>query len=1214
MSIIKRLLAPSVVCAAVAGAMVAFAQDDLDNLLKDLESDGKKSAEAAAPAAETPQPEEKKEETSVAEPAPAAEPVAVAEEKKDETPVAETAPAAEPVAEEKKEETSVAEPAPAAEPVVVAEEKKDEAPVAEPAPAAEPVAVAEEKKDEAPVAEPAPAVAETATSEKPAEKGATDAEVSNFLDNLASVPGGKPAATTDAPEAVAAQPAVADAPSAVVAQPVAPATPVAVVAQPVAPATPVAVVAQPAAPADPNAALVSDLMAAESLRREALDMQAARELTDARAAMSERDWETAYKKYSLAFKHMNDRADSVGLRRECAEGMAEARYQAARQAYRENDFEDARQLATDARSLRHPRAQALIEALDSRTATEDFRDISEIAHRRNEKDYRENRDSIRRRLRRSAQYLAVSDLDKALEECELVIRFDPYNREALDLRKRIQRRRDVILDKERNATREGMIADVNAAWRPVYAVNSLELKGIDGGTTRTALGDDKERTVEQMVEKRMKEMILPLVSFRPPATLSDAVDQFKQMSRDFDRPDIPIDQRGFNFVLDLGKRLVSQGGEVAETDSGNDFASSAKSDDAAAAGGNLDGMPLIPAIALNNVSLWDALRHVCRITKFKFQIQEGPVIMVMPESMSTEDLVTRTYDVTENFAERMSGAAEDVKDMKGGFGSSSKGGDEAADDDQESWKKFFSLMGVKWAEGSSIVYLKTIGKLRVTNTKDQLAVIEAALAGELGATPKLIEIEARFVEVAQEDLNSLGFEWLLNSDYSLGTNGKLGKLLGIKGGKWGSESGSITSDSSSSSSSSVSTSSGVSSASEVSTVTSGGTSSTVKSASTVSSDSSVTSSSGPNSSQSQSSTYSSSTLLGQHSGAGWSRNSTGSRRNVGITGDSSTYQTGMRYLSTQGNHIFGEEASPNDQFMRVNAFLGNADLSMILHMLSQRSDTDLLSAPKVLTGPGKEATMKVVTEYIYPTEYDVQLTASGGGSSGSGSSSSGGSSEILAVVEPENFTMREVGVILQVTPELSQGGQLINLHLHPQVVSDPTWKNYGMKIPKSSNSQVNMFSSVSDIMNSLVANLTALGGMTSDETSYVRQLLVDSSSTSIAAINSGEGTLTYYDAPMEQPFFKTRSIETDITIANGATVVMGGLITEERKSMEDKIPFLGDIPWIGRFFRSRSEWSNKRNLLIFVTARLVDPMGRHISMGVADDTAQEMQVTAAPEG
>ena len=1149
MRIMKRAFVSGFACAAVACAMVSFAQDDLDSLLSDLESDGKKKA---APAVVKP-----------AEPA--------------DQPVAEAVPALEEV---KPAEEPKSEPAPvAAEPAPV-----ESVPVAEAAPAAEPVAAVVEQPvpvaEAAPASEPAPAVVERSAAvaeAKPAETGASEKDVTNFLDDLARVPdAAKPA---EPAPVVQAETAAAPAPVAEASVPVA--------SQPVA-ATKAE--EKPALPPDPNAALVSDLMAAESLRREAMDMQAARELTDAREAMDVRDWDVAYTKYSLAFKHLNDRADTVELRRECAQGMAEARYQAGRQALKEGNRELAATYAADAKTLRHPRAQALIEAIEGDPDSSIEKDVSEIAHRRNDKDYKSNRDSIRRRLRRSAQYLAVADLDKALEECELVIRFDPYNSEALSLRQRIQRRRDVILDKERNATREGMIADVGAAWRPVYAVNSLELKGIDGGTTRTSLGNDAERTMEQMVEKRMKEMVLPSISFRPPATIADAVEYFKQASRDFDRPDIPIDQRGFNFVLDLGKQLVAQGGEGAPAaDSGNDFAANAAATEDTAAAGAPGGMPLIPAIAANNVSLWDALKLVCRVTKFKFVIQEGPVVMVMPESMTTEDLVTRTYDVTENFAERMSGAAEDVQDMGGGFGGSKSNSEESAGDSQEaSWKKFFTLMGVKWAEGSSIVYLKTIGKLRVTNTKDQLAVIEAALAGELGATPKLIEIEARFVEVAQEDLNSLGFEWLLNSDYSLSMNGKLGKMLGIKGGKWGDKSSTITHE-----------------------AVSAGRYDWVDGKPVLS----------PGSVGENDKLSAVNTTMSGSSGANWSRTSKGERgyngRNIGITGDPSTYQSGMRYLSSSGNHIAGEGKSVNDQFMRVNAFLGNADLSMILHMLSQRSDTDLLSAPKVLTGPGKEATMKVVTEYIYPTEYDVQLTASGGGSSGGSSGSSGGSSEILAVVEPENFTMREVGVILQVTPELSQGGQLINLHLHPQVVSDPTWKNYGMRIPKSANSQFNAFDSVSTIMNSLVANLTTLGGLTEDERTSYRNMLGDAAATSIASINSGENTLSYYDAPMEQPFFKTRSIETDITIANGATVVMGGLITEERKSMEDKIPYLGDIPWIGRFFRSRSEWSNKRNLLIFVTARLVDPMGRQISMGVAEEAAAEgaeAKVTPAPEG
>ena len=79
---------------------------------------------------------------------------------------------------------------------------------------------------------------------------------------------------------------------------------------------------------------------------------------------------------------------------------------------------------------------------------------------------------------------------------------------------------------------------------------------------------------------------------------------------------------------------------------------------------------------------------------------------------------------------------------------------------------------------------------------------------------------------------------------------------------------------------------------------------------------------------------------------------------------------------------------------------------------------------------------------------------------------------------------------------------------------------------------------------------------------------------------------------MEMPFFHTRTVTTTISIYNGATVMMGGMITEQREDFKDKIPFLGDIPLIGRLFRSNVEKSIKNNLLVFVTARQVDPAGR----------------------
>jgi len=76
-----------------------------------------------------------------------------------------------------------------------------------------------------------------------------------------------------------------------------------------------------------------------------------------------------------------------------------------------------------------------------------------------------------------------------------------------------------------------------------------------------------------------------------------------------------------------------------------------------------------------------------------------------------------------------------------------------------------------------------------------------------------------------------------------------------------------------------------------------------------------------------------------------------------------------------------------------------------------------------------------------------------------------------------------------------------------------------------------------------------------------------------------------------QPIFSTREVTTKVTVWDGATLVMGGLTREEVRKTSDKVPILGDVPLIGRFFRSKGETSQKRNLLIFVTANLVSPGG-----------------------
>ena len=72
------------------------------------------------------------------------------------------------------------------------------------------------------------------------------------------------------------------------------------------------------------------------------------------------------------------------------------------------------------------------------------------------------------------------------------------------------------------------------------------------------------------------------------------------------------------------------------------------------------------------------------------------------------------------------------------------------------------------------------------------------------------------------------------------------------------------------------------------------------------------------------------------------------------------------------------------------------------------------------------------------------------------------------------------------------------------------------------------------------------------------------------------------------PSIDTRSVETQVLVRDGQTVVLGGIYETERRETINKVPFLGDIPGVGALFRSTSNTSNKAELLIFVTPRILD--------------------------
>lgn len=214
----------------------------------------------------------------------------------------------------------------------------------------------------------------------------------------------------------------------------------------------------------------------------------------------------------------------------------------------------------------------------------------------------------------------------------------------------------------------------------------------------------------------------------------------------------------------------------------------------------------------------------------------------------------------------------------------------------------------------------------------------------------------------------------------------------------------------------------------------------------------------------------------------------------------------------------------------IFSILDNWRVKLIIDALEQHTGTDLMSAPKVTVLSGKTAKITVAQILRYPEAFgDIQSAVGMAGDSKRGSAG-----VTITAGTPQHFVERNVGVEMQVTPIVEEDGRYISLKLEPRVTEFEGFVEYGGR--------------------------------------------------SVAI--SGDTTV---DVPSGffQPIFSTREIQTEVTIANGATVIMGGLTREEVKQVHDKIPFLGDIPIIGRLFRSKGETNQKRNLLIFVTANLI---------------------------
>lgn len=114
-------------------------------------------------------------------------------------------------------------------------------------------------------------------------------------------------------------------------------------------------------------------------------------------------------------------------------------------------------------------------------------------------------------------------------------------------------------------------------------------------------------------------------------------------------------------------------------------------------------------------------------------------------------------------------------------------------------------------------------------------------------------------------------------------------------------------------------------------------------------------------------------------------------------------------------------------------------------------------------------------------------------------------------------------------------------------------------------------------------------------------------------IPSVTGSLNVVQLPVILPDFTVRQVVTTVNVWDNQTVVLGGLISSQVSDTKDKVPVIGDVPLLGRLFQSASKDAVKKNLMIFVTATIVDPAGNRVH---SDDDLPFAQnaIPTQPEG
>jgi len=687
------------------------------------------------------------------------------------------------------------------------------------------------------------------------------------------------------------------------------------------------------------------------------------------------------------------------------------------------------------------------------------------------------REEVKTLLSQAEGYYATGRNDLALKRYEQVLNLDPYSTAARNGMEMVNKQRKTYYESAYNETRSRMLWLTDRAWeRPVRKMTPTG-RDTDGSSfgTNTAAGS------KDAINNKLNKIIIDKMDLED-ASIREVVDFLKQKSRQLDNSTDDPKKKGVNIVL----KLASQTPPNAPTDD-----QSAETPPAEA--GVTEDTKI--SIALKNVPLIEAVRYLTELADLKYKI-EPFAVSIIPLTENTEELVTKEYRVPPGFIPASAGESVPSGPLPGG---QAAGDANTRITGRRNATQYFTEQGVPFPTGAFAQYIASGSKLIVRNTQAAVDLIDTIVEGATGVAPTQVEIESKFVEISQNNLNELGFDWMLGP-FSIG-----GGVYGDGGTRAGA--------------------------------------------------------------QELSSQYYANYPFGN---VGANPLTAGNRNGIGTSYNSAITANSINALLggiPQGTNV----ASPG--VFGIAGVFTNPQFQMVIRALSQQKGVDLMSAPKVTTKSGIKATIKVIREFPYPTEFSPPqvpppATSQQGAQAAVGIVTTSG---LVTPSSPSAFEKRDLGVSLEVEPQVGADNYTIDLSLSPEVVEFEGFVNYGSPIngPRYNPLQI--------------------------------------------SISNPSGITPFVITPniINQPIFSVRKVTTSVSIWDGQTVALGGLIREDVQKVNDKVPILGDMPLAGRLFRSNVDQKIKKNLIVFVTARLMNAEGQPLLQ--QDDEEEAVEPIGLPE-